>query len=108
MMEMTRVQKHLPSYLKRVALGKQPPSPALVLGQSETDVEPVDHDIPAHSQENEGVKDETRDRREEHLECNGCISARSRPLSITTEHEFTHDHVIHPADRRARMCYQTP
>jgi len=86
---MAYVQKHLPSYLKRVALSKHPPSPAIILGQPKTDVIPVDYDIPTHSKENEGVKDEAQDRREEHLrvgERRGLvqIQTHTRSLSLTT------------------------
>jgi len=58
-MEMAHVQKHLPGDLKRVVLSKQPPSPVFVLGQSETDVWSIDHNIPTHPKENEDVKRET-------------------------------------------------
>ena len=69
-------QKHLPSYPKRIALGKQPPSPVLILGQSEANVQPIDHNVPTHSKENEGVKDETQDCREEHL---GWVTGAPQP-----------------------------
>ena len=108
-MGMKHIQEHLPSYLERIALSKQPPS-VLVLGQSETDVQPVDHDTPTHSKENEGVKDETQDRREGHLGWATDMSQlRSRPQvflplflikECETECEFTHDHVIHSTGRK--------
>jgi hypothetical protein len=96
---MAHVQKHLPSYLGRVAFGKQSTSPVLVLRQPETDVRPIDHDIPTHSKENEGVKNETQDRREEHLGCESSASAQVQ-TPLTTGHQFAHDQVIHPTDQR--------
>jgi len=83
-------QKHLPSYPERIALGKQPPSPVLILSQSETNVQPVDHNVPTHSKENEGVKDETQDRREEHLgEAKGVSQLSPDPRSLPHSEDRT-------------------
>ena len=96
-----------------MALSKQPPSQIFVLGQSETNVQPADHDVPTHSKENEGVKDETQDRREEHLGwATVCLSPGPDPhsLRLKTEHGFTHDLVNHTTDWRKQdgKRYQNP